>query len=161
MIGGFPLSSLTAPDDKRTSAAIRARAKHYLLLINVGIITLVAIALGVFAGCGIINKGVVDEPPFIVAMVMVVLTLLLPLKNVHMIRTYNRPENQLDSTANWGRVGANNNAPESDSGDTEECKEAEALEEGLVSSTKKRRSQVAPEPMATTTETRPAQAAWQ
>merc|ERR1719473_2444236 len=99
MIGGFPLSSLNAPADKRTSAAMRTRAKRYLLLINIGIVSLVAIAIGTFAGCGIITRDSVDEPkpPFIVAMLMVALTLLLPLKNLHMLRVYARPENRLDS----------------------------------------------------------------
>lgn len=107
LIGGFPLSSLNAPADKRVALELHRRAKWFYRVQTAVMFAITGTVLGALAGTGVIHKGVVGGAPFIVGMVFVAITLLLTVQMHAAVAKFEKPANQLFSDDNWKKAGYN------------------------------------------------------
>ena len=109
MNGGYPLSSLNAPSDKRISAELHRRAMAYFQLQSALTLLAVAVIFTSLTFCGVIHRGMISGAPFIIGVVFTALTLFVVLSQQFSAAKTTK-KRRLDSDQNWGLVAANQRA---------------------------------------------------
>jgi len=146
MMGGFPLSSLNAPADKRVALELHRRAKWFYRVQTAVVFGVTGSVLGALAGTGVIHRGVVGGAPFIVGMVFVAITLLLTVQMHGAVAKFEKPENQLFSDDNWKKTGHNctkNGESRMEGGEVRNIG-AVGSQEGVKNKIKKSKNEVVP-----------------